>query len=100
GDDDRVRQAVRAGVLIRQLVGLLAAGQLLGDLGELGLELLVGELAALEAPAGPDDLLDVQLEDVAALALGVRALAALDEHAQAAAGLAQRERDLLADLVV
>src|SRR5262245_24643204 len=101
GHDDRVGQALGAAAgPAQQLVGLRAAGAGRRDLLELLLELRDRELAALQAVAGLRDLLDVQLEDVAPPKLALRPPATPDEHAEPAAALTQRERDLLADLVV
>src|SRR5437899_1065222 len=100
-DDDRVREAFRAApVLAEHLVGLLAACPLHGHLLELLLQLRDRQPAALETVARLDDLLDVELEDVAPVLLAVGPLAPSQERAQAPAAFAQRQGDLLADLVV
>src|SRR5439155_22907145 len=99
--DDRVRQAFgAASILPQELVGLFAAGPLPGHLLELVLQLRGGQLAALETVARRDDFLDVELEDVAPAELAVGALAPPEERAEPPAALAQRQRDLLANLVV
>ena len=98
GEIDEV--ADHAARLAQDLVGLLAAGPLERDLLELLLELLRGQLAPLEAVAGVHDFLDVELEDVAPAELGLRPLAAAQEHAEPAPALLERELDLLANLVV
>src|SRR5262245_60403427 len=101
GHDDRVGQTLGATtVLAQQLVGLRAAGAGRRDLLELLLELRDRELAALQAVASLRDLFNVELEDVATPELALRPPATPEEHAEPAAALTQRERDLLADLVV
>src|SRR5262245_4932852 len=101
GHDDRVGQTLGAAAgLAQQLIGLRAAGAGRRDLLELLLELPDRELAALQTVAGLRDLLDVELEDVAPSELALRPPATPEEHAEPAAALTQRERDLLADLVV
>ncbi len=60
----------------------------------------LGELAALQPGAGLDDLLDVELEDVAPAELALGPLAPPQEDAEPAPALLERELDLLADLVV
>jgi hypothetical protein len=89
-----------AALLLEDLFGLVAAGELLGDLRQPLLEVLGVELALLQPLAGVGDLLDVRLEDVAALELEGRPLALRDERRQAPARLVEGEADLLADLVV
>src|SRR5262245_20517305 len=100
GHDDRVRQPLGPAVLADDLVGARAAGALERDAVELVLQLLLRQLAALEAGAGLDDLLDVELEDVAPAELALGPLAAAQEHAEPAPALLERQLDLLADLVV
>src|SRR5438309_9377310 len=88
-DDDRVREAFRtAPVLAEHLVGLLAARPLHGHLLELLLQLRDRQPAALETVARLDDLLDVELEDVAPVLLAVGPLAPSQERAQAPAAFA------------
>src|SRR6058998_3996774 len=100
-DDDRVRQPFWAApVLAEHLIGLLAAGPLQGHLVELLLQLRDREPAALEPVARLDDLLDVEREDVASALLAVGALPPPEKCAEAAAALAQRQRDFFVDLVV
>src|SRR5207302_7787131 len=99
-DDDRVREAFRATVVAEDLIGPGAAGPLHGDLLQLGPELLLGQLAALQTGAGLDDLFDVELEDVAPAELALGPLAPTQEHAEPAPAFLQRELDFLADLVV
>src|SRR5206468_6447326 len=76
GDDDRVRQALRAALVAQDLVGLSPAGALECDLLQLVLELFLRELAALQPCTRLDDLFDVELENItpAELALGPFAL--------------------------
>ena len=85
-DDDRVGQALRSA---RRGPGSRRSRvppvRFSGDLLELGLELLLRQLAALQPGAGLDDLLDVQLEDVAPAELALGALAPAQEHARAGA---------------
>src|SRR5262245_54576891 len=100
GDDDRVREPLRAALAAQDLVGAGPAGPLQGDPVQLALELLAGQPAALQPGARLDDLLDVQLEDVAPAELGLGPLAPPQEHPEPAPALLQREPDLLADLVV
>src|SRR6185369_4486763 len=101
GHDDRVGQALGAiAGLAQQLVGLRAAGAGRRDLLQLPLELFCLELSTLQPLARLRDLLDVELEDVAPPELALRPPTTPEEHAEPAAALAQRERDLLADLVV
>ena len=96
-----MREAFRtAPVLAEHLVGLLAARPLHGHLLELLLQLRDRQPAALETVARLDDLLDVELEDVAPVLLAVGPLAPSQERAQPPAAFAQRQGDLLADLVV
>src|SRR3989440_11764805 len=96
-----MRQAFgTAAVLAQQLVGLAASGDLRGHLQELVLQLRGGESTALETVARLDDLLDVELEDVAPAELAVRPLAPSEEGAQPPAAFAQGQGDLLMDLVV
>ena len=64
------------------------------------LSLSFGQLGALQPGAGLDDLLDVQLEDVAPAELALGTLAPAQEHAEPAPALLQRELDLFPDLVV
>src|SRR6202158_257167 len=100
GDDDRVRQAFRAALAAEDLVGAGTAGALERDPLELGLELLLRQPAALEPRAGLDDLLDVEIEDVAPAELALGPLAPPQEHPEPPPALLQRELDLLPDLVV
>src|SRR4029077_2549174 len=100
GDDDRVRKAFRAALAAEDLVGADAAGALERDPLELGLELLLRQPAALEPRAGLDDLLDVEVEDVAPAELALGPLAPPQEHAEPPPTLLQGELDLLPDLVV
>src|SRR5437879_2773074 len=100
-DDDRMRQAFgAAAVLPQQLIGLAASGDLGGHLQELVLQLRGGESTALEPVTRLDDLLDVELEDVAPAELAVCPLAPSEEGAQPPAAFAQGQGDLLVDLVV
>src|SRR5216683_4661885 len=100
GDDDRVRETLRSALAAEDLVGAGAAGALERDPLQLGLGLLLRQPAALEAGAGLDDLLDVEVEDVTPTELALGPLAPAQEHAEAPAALLQRELDLLPDLVV
>src|SRR5262249_50875681 len=100
GDNDGVRETFGPAVVAPDLVGLGAARALEGDLLKLVLELFLGELAALEAGAGLDHFLDVELEDVAPAELALGPLAPAKEHAEPPSAFLQRELDLLADLVV
>src|SRR6266404_4675067 len=100
GDDDRVRKAFRAALAAEDLVGAGAAGALERDPLQLGLELLLRQPAALEPRAGLDDLLDVEVEDVAPAELALGPLAPAQEHAEPPPTLLQGELDLLPDLVV
>src|SRR2546425_1370680 len=100
-DDDRVRKTFRAtSVPPHELVGLFAAGPPQRHLLQLLLQLRGRQSATLEAIARVDDLLDVQLEDVAPAELAVGPFAAPEKGAQPPAAFAQRQRDLLPDLVV
>src|SRR5262249_11161711 len=99
-DDDGVRETFGPAVVAEDLVCLGAARALEGDLLELVLELLLGELPALEPCAGLDHFLDVELEDVAPPELALGSLAPSKEHAEPASTFLQGELDLLADLVV
>src|SRR5207247_2366629 len=56
--------------------------------------------APLEAVTRLDDLLDVELEDVAPTVLAVGALESSEEGSEPPAAFAQRQGDLFADLVV
>src|SRR5579863_7462159 len=69
-------------LLLQDLVGLVAAGDVLGDFRQALLEILRIELALLEALAGFGDLLDVGLEHVAPLELQGRPLALANEARQ------------------
>src|SRR5262249_4698783 len=101
GDDDGVGEALGAPAgLAEELICLRAAGLRLRDLVELLLYLLGRGLSALHAIAGLHDLLDVELEDVPPPELALRPAPPPQEHAEPAAAFTQRERDLLADLVV
>src|SRR5262245_40006976 len=96
-----MRQTFRAAaVLPGELVRPLASGPPQGHLLKLLFELRRGQAAALEAVARFDDLLDVELEDVAPTVLAVGALAPPEKGPEPAAAFAEREGDLLADLVV
>src|SRR5207247_9965309 len=75
GDDDRVGETLRAAVAAQDRVGSLTTGPLHGDLLQLGLELLLGQLAALQPGAGFHDLFDVELEDFAPAEPAFRPLA-------------------------
>src|SRR2546428_11004215 len=96
-----MRQAFgAAAVLAQQLVGLAASGDLRGHLQELVLQLRGGQSTALEPVARLDDLLDVELEDVAAAGLAVGPLAPSAGRGQPPAALPHGPGDLLVDLVV
>src|SRR5467141_792293 len=121
GDDDRVRQTLRAALVAEDLVGLGPAGALERDLLQLALELFLRELTALQPRTRLDDLFDVELENItpAELALGPLALsqeyagsaysrrilalgplALSQEYAEPAPAFLQRQPDLFPDLVV
>src|SRR2546427_13132496 len=100
-DDDRMRDTFRAtSVLPQELVGLFASGPPHGDPLELRLELRRGQSATLEAVTRLDDLLDIELEDVASTELAVGPVASPEKGSQPSAAFAQRQGDLFADLVV
>src|SRR6185436_1228153 len=97
GDDDGMGEPLGPAVVAEDLVGPRAARPLDGDLQELVLQALLGQARALQPRTGLDDLLDVQLEDVAPSELGLGPLAAAEEHAEPAPALLERELDLLPD---
>src|SRR5260221_944776 len=100
GDDDRVRQTLRAALVAEDLVGLGPAGALERDLLQLALELFLRELTALQPRTRLDDLFDVELENIAPAELALGPLALSQEYAEPAPAFLQRQPDLLADLVV
>src|SRR4051812_30383786 len=93
-DDRRLAGGfLRLVLLLEDLVGLVAPGDLLGDRRQLLHQLRVVELPLLQALAGGGDLLDVGLEDVAALQLEGGPVALADERRKAPSGLVQGEAD-------
>src|SRR2546430_3495120 len=96
-----MRETFRAtSVLPQELVGLFASGPPHGDPLELRLELRRGQSATLEAVTRRDDLLHLELEDVTSTELSLGPVASPEECSQPSAAFAQRQGDLLAELVV